>query len=77
MNALFPSIPEWLSYLVAGLTIFAMLCAGAVIAARAGRNPYWALLIIVPFLAPVMVWAFAYARWPSMEQKPAASPPTT
>lgn len=72
MSALFPAIPEWLSYLVGGLTIFVMMASAAVIAARAGRNPYWALFVIVPFLAPVMIWAFAYVRWPSMEKKPDA-----
>lgn len=66
MSSLFPAIPEWLSYLVGGLTIFVMIASACVIATRAGRNPYWGVLVIVPFFAPVLIWALALVRWPSM-----------
>jgi hypothetical protein len=73
MTALFSGIPEWLSYLIGGLTIFMMMASACVIATRAGRNPYWGVLVIVPFAAPVLVWTLAYCRWPSFD-KPAAAP---
>lgn len=77
MTALFPDMPAWLSYLIGGLTIFAMMASGAIIATRAGRNPYWGMLVIVPFLAPVLIWVFAYARWPSLDKTGGDAPPTT
>ncbi len=66
MNSLFPGMPEWASYLIAGITIFVMMASACVIATRAGRNPYWGVLVVVPFLAPVLIWALALVRWPSM-----------
>ncbi len=85
MSALFPDIPEWLSYLIAGITIFVMMASACVIATRAGRDPYWGILVIVPFFAPVLIWVLAYCRWPSIDkaavppfEKPAdPAPPTT
>lgn len=68
MTTLFPNIPEWLSYLIGGLTIFVMMASACVIATRAGRNPYWGTLVILPFFAPVLIWALAYCRWPSLER---------
>lgn len=70
MTALFPTMPEWLAYLIAGLTIFAMMASACVIATRAGRSPYWGMLVIVPFLAPLLIWVFAYSRWPAQEKAP-------
>lgn len=78
MTALFPDIPEWLSYLIGGLTIFVMMSSACVIATRAGRNPYFGVLVIVPFIAPVLIWALAYSRWPSFDKEAGSeNPPTT
>ncbi|MFN7114606.1 MAG: hypothetical protein ACK4PK_09660 [Alphaproteobacteria bacterium] len=68
MTALFPNMPEWLSYLIGGLTIFVMMASACVIATRAGRNPYWGALVILPFFAPVLIWVLAYCRWPSFDK---------
>lgn len=57
-------LPEWVSYLIRGLSLTFLLCFSAVILSRAGRNPYWALLTIVPFAIPLAVWVLAYVRWP-------------
>lgn len=72
MNSLFPAMPEWLSYLIGGLTIFAMMASGCVIATRAGKNPYWGVLVVVPFVGFLLIWLFAVARWPSMTPQSAA-----
>lgn len=66
MMSLFPDMPAWASYLIAGITIFIMMASACVIATRAGRNPYWGVLVVVPFFAPVLIWALALVRWPSM-----------
>lgn len=58
-------LPIWLQYLVQGLLMFTLLCFSAVILARAGRNPYWALLSLVPFVLIPALWIIAYTRWPA------------
>lgn len=64
-------IPQWLDYLFRGLFIFATLVFYAVALSRMGRSPYWALLGLLPYAAPVMIWVLAYAPWP---QQQAVSP---
>lgn len=68
MNFLSDAPPEWAQYLLQGITIFVLLSCGAVIAARAGRNPYWSLLFLVPFVyvpsVVAMLWIFAFVKWP-------------
>jgi hypothetical protein len=63
-------LPVWASYLVRGIAVCALLCCSAVVLSRAGRNPYWALLMIVPyFYVPViLICAFAFARWPRIDR---------
>jgi hypothetical protein len=63
------NMPEWGQYLIRGIILCLMLCFSAVILGRAGRNPYWALLTIVPlpFFLPVLVWVFAFAAWPKRD----------
>jgi hypothetical protein len=56
--------PFWLEYLLKGLAIIAMMAFPAIIAGRAGRSPYLALLLMVPVVNVAAVWAFAYAKWP-------------
>lgn len=69
------AMPDWAQYLIRGIVLCVMLCFSAVILGRAGRNPYWALLTIIPmpFLLPLLIWVFAFAGWPktdSAAQKP-------
>jgi uncharacterized membrane protein YhaH (DUF805 family) len=33
---------------------------------KAGYSRWWALLFIVPFINVIMVWVFAYAKWPAL-----------
>lgn len=64
MNVL-TSLPEWSYYLIQGVSISCLLVVSAIILGRAGRSPYWALLVIVPYVAIVAIWALAFVRWPS------------
>ena len=36
------------------------------ICARAGFSSWWALLGMVPVVNIVMLWVFAYAKWPAV-----------
>ncbi len=59
------SIGHGLVYLVviAGLVIPSWL-----IFKRAGWSPWWALTLVIPFAAIVLLWVFALARWPSLDR---------
>jgi hypothetical protein len=76
MNILSAAPPVWAQYLLQGVMIFILLSCGAVIAARAGRNPYWSMLFLVPFIyvpsVVVMLWLFAFVTWPKALPEPAA-----
>jgi hypothetical protein len=39
------------------------------ITARAGLSPLWAALMVVPVLNLVLIWLFAYARWPRLDER--------
>ena len=39
------------------------------ILARAGRSQAWGFLMIVPVLNLALVWVFAYARWPRLDER--------
>lgn len=44
------------------------------ILARAGQPQAWAFLMIVPVVNLVLVWLFAYARWPKLDERPPVPP---
>ncbi|HYD16938.1 MAG TPA: hypothetical protein VEF76_00500 [Patescibacteria group bacterium] len=63
-------LPEWARFVLAGIAIFALMASTSVILARAGRSPYWALLVVIPYMPVVLIWLFAFARWPNADRKP-------
>lgn len=40
------------------------------IVGRAGYSPWWALIMLVPVVNMVMLWVFAFTRWPALERTP-------
>lgn len=56
-------IPLWLEYLVAGLTIGYFVSICGVILTKAGKSPWWALAMLIPYVQIVAVWFFAFSRW--------------
>jgi hypothetical protein len=34
--------------------------------AKAGFSPWWAVLSVVPVVNIIMLWVFAYAKWPAL-----------
>jgi len=61
-------MPLWLEYLLKGITIFGMLVFSGIVATKAGRNPYYALFLLIPFLQIAVVWAFAFLPWPKVDK---------
>jgi hypothetical protein len=42
---------------------------------RAGFSGWWSILYFLPVVNWIVLWVFAFARWPSLEpQTPAGSP---
>ncbi|TAL39736.1 MAG: hypothetical protein EPN97_01900 [Alphaproteobacteria bacterium] len=60
-------LPEWVRYLICGLFLFSLMSMSAVILSRAGKSPYWALFTVVPHLAVIAVWFFAFTKWPKVD----------
>lgn len=64
------------------LAALALLVAGIVgvvrVLHKAGRSGFWVLLLALPLVNLAMVWWFAYARWPALEEPgESAAPPHT
>lgn len=59
----FLDLPEWGRYLLQGIFLFCQLATGAVVVGRAGKSPYWALLIVIPYVQIAAIWGFAYSKW--------------
>ena len=36
---------------------------------RAGYSSWWVLLVLVPLVNVVALWAFAYMRWPAIDRE--------
>ncbi len=58
--------PWQLLLFISVVMTYSMVAAGWV-AAKAGRSPLWALLLLVPYVNVLAVWLFAYARWPFVD----------
>lgn len=63
-GVVFPFLPLWADYLVGGITILLFLVSGGIAIGKSGRNPSWALVMLVPWVQIVMIWLWAYKRWP-------------
>jgi len=60
-------LPEWAQYLTRGLLLFALMSLSAIILSRAGKSPYWALFTVIPYIAVVAIWFFAFTKWPKVD----------
>jgi len=54
-----------LLFILIAVGYFAWCCVR--ILTRAGHSPLWAIPMVVPGLNLVLIWLFAYARWPRLE----------
>jgi hypothetical protein len=62
------NVPLVLSVLLIVILIFAVLPLwfSALVLKKAGLSPWWALISLIPIVNVVMLWVFAYARWPAL-----------
>jgi hypothetical protein len=63
-QAWFLNLSPYVSMTLLGLIVAAMLGLAGVALARLGYKPLWALVLLVPTLCLVGVWAIAYLKFP-------------
>lgn len=56
-------MPVWVDHLARGMLLCGMMVFSAIVLARAGRTPYWALLTVVPYGFILGLWLFAFVVW--------------
>lgn len=59
--------------LILSLVMTYTVVAGGWVLAKAGRSPIWILLLLVPYVNIIALWAFAYASWPFADRKDQSS----
>lgn len=62
-------LPAYLQYLVQGILLFFLMAGSAVVLSRIGRNPYWALLVVIPYILVPALWFLALSEWPSLRNQ--------
>ena len=55
------SIWHWLILLIIALMVFVPF---GKILSRTGHSPLWAILLIIPIVNWVVIWVFAFKKWP-------------
>ena len=45
----------------------ATVLPAAVVLRKAGRSPWWAALLVPPGVNLVVIWVFAFVRWPAVD----------
>ncbi len=66
-------LPVWGQFLLEGLLLFVEISAVAVVLTRVRRNPYFAFLIIIPYVQILAIWYLAFSKWPEKEEADIAS----
>ena len=63
-------LPQWGIFLLQGIFLFIGLSSAAVVLTRTGRSPYWAFLMIVPYVQIAALWYLAFSTWqPALKKK--------
>lgn len=60
-------LPQWVELLIFGLIIVYFMAIVSLVLARTGRSPVWTLLLLIPVVQVVVIWAFAYCHWPRVD----------
>jgi hypothetical protein len=62
-------LPLWGEYLLEGILIFIGIASAAVVLTRMGRHPFFALLLLVPYMPVIAIWYLAFCDWPQPLKK--------
>ena len=62
---------HWLISLVVIVVVLAIYLVPIVtIIRKAGYSGWWCLMLFLPLVNIVMLWVFAFAKWPSLREQP-------
>ncbi len=64
----FLGLPVWGQFLLEGILLFIEISAAGVVLTRVNRNPYFAFLIIIPYVQIMAIWYLAFSIWPEKTQ---------
>lgn len=59
---------SWQEMLIMSLLGAYLVLTGGMIAGRAGRAPFWGLLLLFPMVQIVAIWVFAFIKWPRTDK---------
>ena len=65
--------PVWVQFVPLALLALTLAYPFSRILRRAGYSGWLALIILVPFVAFIGIWVFAFARWPALDNKASAA----
>jgi len=60
---------SWQEMLIMSIMGALMVLMAGMIAGRAGRAPYWGLLMLLPVFQVLFLWILAFVKWPRIDQK--------
>jgi hypothetical protein len=69
LSAWFWALPRTVIFFLYGLLLTYTIAAGGYALARSGIKPLWVLLLIVPTINVIVLWVWAYVRWPILNLK--------
>ncbi|MGB4100923.1 MAG: hypothetical protein WBK91_03325 [Alphaproteobacteria bacterium] len=69
LSAWFMLLPRWVLLSIYGCILTYSIAAGGYTLARAGIKPLWVLLLLVPTVNVLALWAWAYGAWPREKAK--------
>jgi len=59
----------WQEMLIMSVLGGLLVMLAGMIAIRAGRAPFWGLLMLIPFVQIIAVWIFAFIPWSRVDTK--------
>lgn len=60
---------SWQEMLIMSLFGAYLVLTAGMIAGRAGRAPFWGLLMLVPWVQIIAIWALALIKWPRIQKQ--------
>ena len=59
---------SWQEMLILSIVGAILVLVGGMVVVRAGRAPFWSLLLLVPYVQFIAIWVFAFIGWPLIDK---------
>lgn len=66
---IFEFLPRWLELAFAGPLLVYFIVVSSIVLSKAGKHPAWSLILLLPIIQPIAVWAFAFCHWPRVKSE--------